>query len=460
MTFALGPTFAEGASRAVFEWGRIESRADFVVPVCVLAALVLFARRMIRLDTQEHSRSIRWLLTGLRTAMLVCLFVVYLKPQWRSERELVQNSRVLVAIDTSSSMGMTDVGPSPASAGGSRLGEVAAALDQTDFIRRLRKTHDVVVFRFDEDVHRLTSFEKLPSGGSIEIETPQAADDAGAAAAGATSQPAPIDWQKALEPVGAQTRLGYALRQLVQQGQDAPLSAVVVFTDGGHNAGISPEAAIEAAREAKVPILPVGVGSQRQRVNVRAHRLEAPPRAYPGDPYSVTGLIQAQGLGGTSVTVELLLRNADTEQEASQAGSGVPVDRQEVVLGADGELVPVKFELTPGEAGRRVICLRVRSPFSSLREGPRESTGFCERSSFATPRRSSTCCSRRLSRASPKRPTASSTTFPPRGRKCTPTTAWWPSTPIGKPSPPCRPAPRSRRRSISWRAGWPSKGAA
>ena len=58
---------------------------------------------------------------------------------------------------------------------------------------------------------------------------------------------------------------------------------IVVFTDGGQNAGIDPAAAIAAARDAKIPIFTVGIGSDRRPANVRVSDLVAPARAYPGD---------------------------------------------------------------------------------------------------------------------------------------------------------------------------------
>ena len=38
-------------------------------------------------------------------------------------------------------------------------------------------------------------------------------------------------------------------------------------------------------------------------------------RAYPGDRYTVTGYLQAQGLAGRLVTVQLLSRDADPAGE-------------------------------------------------------------------------------------------------------------------------------------------------
>ncbi len=369
------PLFADTATRTVFEWGRIRSNADWILPLTGVVALIVFARYMIRLDAREARPAVGWLLTALRIGAIACLLVIYLQPQWRSEREVARNSRALLLLDTSSSMGLADAAPSAGSGGAKRIENVAAALERTDFLSTARKTHDVIVLRFDEDIRRVISLEKLTpeqsaTGLPKETRLPNgenAASPADRAARASGPKPgtageARIDWKEVLAPTGTQTRLGQALRQLVSDERGSPVSGVVVVSDGGQNAGISPEAAIEAAQEARIPIFTVGVGSTRKAVNVRVARLEVPPRAHPGDPYSVAGLIQAQGLAGEAVSAQLLIRTTEAAGDPAQRGSGVPVGREDVVLGGDGELVPVKFELTPSETGRQTICLRVEAP--------------------------------------------------------------------------------------------------
>ena len=144
-------------------------------------------------------------------------------------------------------------------------------------------------------------------------------------------------------------------------GGAGPISGVVVFTDGQQNAGLDPAAAVELAREARIPIYAVGVGSLEQPVNVRISDFVAPARAYPGDRYAATGYLQAQGLAGKTVAVELFSRSAGTGSAAANE-QGVSEGMQQVVLGGDGEVVPVKFELVPNEVGRRTLRLKVRPP--------------------------------------------------------------------------------------------------
>jgi len=148
------PLLAEGITRTTFEWGRIQSNADWILPIAACIAILVFVRYLYRRDAVELHPVLGWLLTGLRTATFFGLLILFLQPHWRSEREVVQNSRVLLLVDTSLSMGLTDAESASSVGTVSRARQVVAALSETDFLARLRKVHDVSVFQFSDDLKR------------------------------------------------------------------------------------------------------------------------------------------------------------------------------------------------------------------------------------------------------------------------------------------------------------------
>lgn len=342
-TIALVLLAQESAQRS-FEWGRIQSNADWIAPTIVLLLIILFVHFMYRRDSVELRPIVGWFLTLLRVAAYVGLLLVWLKPQWRSERFEPQNSRLLLLVDTSLSMSLSDastVDGLPAN----RLTPITDVLESGEWLRNLRRKHDVSVLRFDDSVARVATLEKLdPEESSAELQAN-------------SEQSSSLDWRQALAPVGVETRLGTALRQLIYDERAQPVSGVVVFSDGGQNAGTDVTEAIEMAREAKIPVFTVGLGSVHQPTNVRVADFVSPIRAHPGDAYTATAFIQTQGMAGQTATVELTSRAADSndkkdiELEASE----------EITLGADGVAVPVKFVLTPDKPGRRTLEVRVRT---------------------------------------------------------------------------------------------------
>ncbi len=357
MNFTSLPFAAEGILREAFEFGRIRSNIDWVWPSLALAVIVVFVIYMYIRDAREIHPVLGCLLAGLRLTAFVALLVFYLQPQWRSEEEIVINSRALVLVDTSLSMAQSDAesDDSDTSKLPSRIKKVATALDKTDFLDRLRQVHDVTVLQFSETLDR-GRVRVLPKTGSESDSKPT-----NSATGESADADKPFDWHEFLTADGTETRLGLALRQLINEEGDGPLSGVVVFTDGGQNAGVSTDAAIETARKFKVPIFPVGIGSTELPKNVRISDLIAPARAYPGDKYVVTAYIQAERMANEKVTLELLSRETGSAADKDDPDAGDIEAQQEITLSADGEVLPVKFELTPTEVGRRTLSLRIKN---------------------------------------------------------------------------------------------------
>jgi hypothetical protein len=359
------PLLADGTLTTRLELGRIQSNADWIVPIAALLGILVLVRAMYRRDAAELPRPLSWLLTFLRAAAFLGLLVFYLQPQWRSQREIAHQSRVLMMVDTSMSMNRVDAEPG-AKPGESRLQQVAGTLEDSELIARLRKTHEVNVFPFNNalDRQRAVVLGKAKPRRT-DVADPTQPDDPPPETDSAADRPAPA-WRKTLEPAGTETRLGEALEQLIRDERGGPISGVVLVSDGGQNAGVSPEAGIDQAREARVPVFTVGVGSERKPATVRVYDFKVPARAYPGDRYTVTGFVQGQGMTGKTVDVELLFREGEAAKNPKERGKGTPLDRRPIVLGGDGEVVPVKFELTPDKTGRRTLCLRVHPPAGDL----------------------------------------------------------------------------------------------
>ena len=167
-----------------------------------------------------------------------------------------------------------------------------------------------------------------------------------------------IDWTSELRPTGTETRLGEALRYVVDKERGGAIAGIVVFTDGNSNAGLTPETVATLAKSVPIPLFAVGLGSEKRPVNVRIADLQIPPRVFPGDAFTVSGFLQSSGLAGRTVTVQLAV--AEDTPGADSALNEV-VDERSVRL-SDEELVAVKFEVTPSLPGRYVYQLRLNAP--------------------------------------------------------------------------------------------------
>lgn len=349
---------AETTTRTSYELGRLQAfseRWHYLVLAAVCALLVGFAVWMYRRDTVELRPIVGLSLLGLRLLALAGLLAFYLHLEKRTERKVVHNSRALVLVDTSLSMGLHDATASAVPATPNRLEQVAGLLGDGKLLDTLREKHDVLIARFDSELTRVGTLTKRGKATSESDADPAAGGDGKSTA----EQSAEPDWRAALTPQGSETRLGQSLRQLIADERSTPVSGIVILSDGGQNSGIDTTLAVAAAREARLPLYTVGIGSERRPANVRISDLVAPARAYPGDSFPITGYLQAEGLADRTVSIELLSRAAGENDKREE---GEVEASQRVTLGGSGEIVPVKFDIQPKAAGRSVYTLRVKVP--------------------------------------------------------------------------------------------------
>ena len=275
------------------------------------------------------------ILTILRWTVCFGLLLYYLQPQWRQEVELQINSHVAIMVDTSLSMDLTD---EPEGENQTRTAKVIDLLTKTEMIPGLLKNHDLEILGFDDRPRSIGLLPKTTNSGQHETTT---------------GHLEPII--KKLAPAGSETDLTGSLAKLIDNSIELPPSGIILLSDGCQNGPVPTELAISAAREAKIPIFTFGVGSTKKRPGVRISNLKAPSRAYPGDRYKVTGLIQAGGLEGKTVKLELF---RTTETESAKPKEEL-LETRTVILGADGETVTVRFEIDPKKPGKEKLRLAV-----------------------------------------------------------------------------------------------------
>ncbi|HND50837.1 MAG TPA: VWA domain-containing protein [Pirellulaceae bacterium] len=441
-----GLLFSE-TSGTYHQLSRLQSLTQWwqwLLLVFVVGAIAAYVVVVYRRDAVELRRGVAWTLLLLRVLAFLGVLFFFLDLERRTERRVTKDSRVVVMVDTSQSMGLP-ADTKLKTGGPSRLESVATELADGDLVKKLRALHEVVVYRFDQGTRpiEIAAYPKLVTEGSqpaadrdaiaarqarsqasifawcgvgllavsviagvlgwfgvgrskdneggswtwlvstvtlvatvvlMGIATlrspdfdliatltgkPSAAESSGSKATdgdktGPKSAPE-IDWRAELTPRGTETRLGDAIEFVVNKERGGPIAGIVVLTDGGRNAGQPYEIAAATAQDAGVPLYPVGLGSDQRPMNVKVVDLEAPQRVYPGDKFTLTGMIQGFGLAGRSVKVELLESKGATDA----AASGTMIDERRVQLGADGDILPVKFEATPEEPGQITYKVRV-----------------------------------------------------------------------------------------------------
>ena len=145
---------------------RMDQWWHWMLLATVCLAIVAYVAVLYRRDSVELSIGKRWLLCLLRVAAFVGLLVFFFDIEKRSERRVVNNSRLAMMVDTSQSMGLpsTDAEESP-----NRIEAIASALEANDWLTDLREKHDLTVYQFDasERPAEIASLSQLRSADPL-----------------------------------------------------------------------------------------------------------------------------------------------------------------------------------------------------------------------------------------------------------------------------------------------------
>jgi len=295
------------------------------------------------------TRARRWMLVAFRVATLLLLGLIGLEPVLVKFIYHRRHASTLVLVDESASMGLDDpyrhepdaarvrlVTDFPEEGGLARnrlvqtiLNERPADADRTALLDQLAAHNSVRVFGFSNAVaERLV----IPSR-----ET--------------TTQPAATPRYDA-QPGGSASDLGAAVRGALDAVGGNPVSAIVLLSDGAFNRGESASVIGRLLNQRNVPLYAVGVGDPAEPVNIAVTEVSGPRSAYKNDPFTVTVRLDATGIAGETVTVELVERHED-------GGTGEVVERRTATIGRDGAPEPVVFERKVEKPGAVRFTARV-----------------------------------------------------------------------------------------------------
>ncbi|MCI0359037.1 MAG: VWA domain-containing protein, partial [Planctomycetaceae bacterium] len=149
---ALEPVLAESSANIYYKFARLPF-SEWWQPLGLLGvclAIAAYVAWMYRKDSVELPRGLAVLLFTLRLLAFLGVLFFFFNLEKRAERKIVKDSRAVLLVDTSQSMGLRDSDSSNVPAAQSRLEQVKQQLASGPLIEKLREKHDVVVSRFDE----------------------------------------------------------------------------------------------------------------------------------------------------------------------------------------------------------------------------------------------------------------------------------------------------------------------
>ena len=260
----------------------------------------------------------RVLLVVLRIFAASILLGCLLAPIVIEKRDITPPTHLSILVDTSRSMELVDIptGEIPKS----RLSQVNQLLSDVprEFLQALRDRFEVHLYPFDTGLH-----QSVPLVQDVDAEMPQ------------------------FEPEGALTDIVGAIQEAAATWKGQQTAGIVLITDGGHNSGQFPLAAITGLG---VPVYTIGVGAAEPPKDIQIQHVDYAPIAYT-DHESIIRVNVVQ-TGYTGKTTRLALR---------EAKGNTLIDAATLTFGANSQTStePLTESTQPNTTTKQVVELKL-----------------------------------------------------------------------------------------------------
>jgi hypothetical protein len=159
-----------------------------------------------------------------------------------------------------------------------------------------------------------------------------------------------------LDAEGNDSRLGSAVRQVLDHYRGASLAAVVMMTDGVTTKDETIGQVADYAAQKGVPLFFVGIGDDHEIRDLRLHDLQVEDTVYVNDHVVFEARLTGSGYKGLTVPVVLKVKDrGGTERELKRVL--VQVDPQ-------GKSVKVRLKYQPTEPGEKLFIVQIEVPKS------------------------------------------------------------------------------------------------
>jgi uncharacterized membrane protein len=292
-----------------------------LLTLLMLATLPALVWLLYRRTTRPLSPRWKALLVGLRSAVLLILLLMLLRPMVTIWQVNPQETYLAVLVDDSESMQIQDL-----AGGQKRLDAVTDALyGGNGILDALSERYQVRTFGFNSELRRVSAAEELSAQGNASM-------------------------------------LAQAMRQLNEQLGGLPLSAVVLISDGADNASSDPLVAAREFGARQVPVFTVGVGVEQIPRDVAITEVSAVSTILDNSVFDVSVAITQQGFAARNVRLRVMDGDTEVVARTVQLGPDGSSRRYELEL-APERREPILYELVVEELEGEIIAQNNRYQF-------------------------------------------------------------------------------------------------
>jgi hypothetical protein len=305
----------------------------------------------------------RWtavLLAGVRALLLLLVLLLLTGPKLIKPIETLERDWVLVLVDRSGSMSITDA---PAAAGSDSLRtreeQLRSALQRAaPAFAELARERTLVPLGFESG-----TFDLPPS----EANAGEGRDNTNDGSSGnGSASPATLGPWALSAPEGQRTNIGAALESALQRAAARPLSGIVLISDG-RSTDEPGRALVRRLIAERVPVFTLPLGSAAALADLAVVRAAGPGAAFANDLVPIEAVVERRGGGNAASASIVELVDTATGRVVDQRlvqWPALPTDTaSEGETSASALRPPQKVTLTttPSLAGRSSYQVRVRS---------------------------------------------------------------------------------------------------
>jgi uncharacterized membrane protein len=293
---------ASGLFRGSISW-------EYTLPLVGIALLAAGFAVLLFLQWRDLGRRVtpamRWGLSLLRGVVYLLILGMLLNPTLIIQKVLRILPSLAVVVDASGSMSL------PEADGKSRLQHVIDYLqdDTSAALQTLTQHYQVKLYQFDENARpfSLDTLEQLQGGGDT-------------------------------------TDITASLTTLVEENRATPPRGVLLLSDGAH---LGPDTGLEYLRQAKIPMVTVGLGNPATYRDIRVASVQAPSLTFLHYPVDVQATLQTWGYQGERIPVVLKRAGRVVATQTVEVTGTTPFEQQ------------VHFEIMPEETGEFTYTISV-----------------------------------------------------------------------------------------------------
>ncbi|MDP2283466.1 MAG: hypothetical protein Q8L06_04950 [Pseudohongiella sp.] len=303
-----------------------DGRFDFAYGPHPLISLLLFLLIpavvwfLYRRTTRPITRRWKNLLIGLRSAVLMLLLLLLMRPIITTFEVNPQETYLAVLVDDSASMQIADVAGFE-----SRQQAVTDALyGENGIVAGLADRYQVRTFAFNQSLRRVSDASDLTAQGNS-------------------------------------SGLEQAMRQVAEQLGGLPLSAVVMISDGADNADTDPLLSARDFAARQIPVFTVGVGQEQIPRDVGISSVSASQTILDNSVFDIQVDLNQQGYSGRQLNLRVM--DGETEVASRLVSLGNEGGRRiELEISPDRK-EPILYELRVDEQDGEIVLQNNRYQF-------------------------------------------------------------------------------------------------